>query len=124
MAKKILIVDDSSFVRESLKAICEKAGYKVVGVTGEGKDAIRLYMELMPDLVLLDVQMEPMNGLLVLEQIRKSDPKAKVLMVTVIAHKTTKETAISLGAAGYVMKPYTEPEIKHEIERIIGKPYQ
>lgn len=57
----ILIVDDAAFMRSSLQNIVEKAGHKVVGLAGDGSEAIRLYKTLRPDIVTMDIVMRGMS---------------------------------------------------------------
>lgn len=116
----ILVVDNASFMRSSLKYICEQAGHKVVGMAPDGREAIRLYKELKPDLVTMDILMEEMDGIQALEAIRKDDPAARVVMVTALGQEAKQEEAKRLGAAGYIRKPFKADEITKEIERVMG----
>ena len=117
----ILVVDNASFMRSSLKYICEQAGHKVVGTGADGREGIGLYKELKPDLVTMDILMEEMDGLQALEAIRKDDPTAKVLMVTALGQEAKQEEAKRLGAAGYIRKPFKVEDITKEIGRVMGK---
>lgn len=118
---KILILDDSSFMRSSLKYIVEGAGYEVVGMARDGEEGIKKYKELKPDIVTLDIMMEPMDGIAVLKLIMREDPEAKVLMVTAIGTEEKKEEAKKLGSSGYLRKPFNPEEVVAEIEKIIKK---
>ncbi|MBI1912657.1 MAG: response regulator [Deltaproteobacteria bacterium] len=115
----ILIVDNASFMRSSLKAICEQAGHKVVGMAADGREAVRLYKELKPDLVTMDILMEEMDGIQSLEEIRRYDPNARVVMVSAIGLEAKQEEARMLGAAGYIRKPFKAAEITSEIEKVL-----
>jgi two-component system chemotaxis response regulator CheY len=116
---KILIVDNASFMRSSLKFIVENAGHSVVGMAENGGDAIKLYKELKPDIVLMDILMEGMDGIQALESVRKDDPNARVIMVTALGQENLQEKARGLGAAGYIRKPFKQEEIVKEIERVM-----
>ena len=115
----ILIVDDSSFMRSSLKVIAERGGYEVVGMTGDGEDALAQHKRLRPDLVTLDILMEPMDGLTVLESIKECDPEAKVVMVTAIGQEEMQERAKRLGSSGYIRKPFNPQEVLREIGKVL-----
>lgn len=117
----ILVVDNASFMRSSLKYICEQAGHKVVGTGADGAEGVRLYKELKPDLVTMDILMEEMDGIQALEEIRKEDPNARIIMVTALGQEAKQEEAKRLGAAGYIRKPFMGDEITKEIERVMGK---
>lgn len=117
---KILVVDNASFMRNSMKYIVETAGHEVVGMAQDGSEAIKLYKELKPDVTLMDVLMEGMDGIQALENIRKEDSKAKVIMVTALGQENMVERAKELGAAGYIRKPFKVAEIIKEVERVMG----
>jgi len=116
---KIMIVDDASFMRGSLKFIVENAGHNVVGTAKDGSEALALYRELKPDLVTLDILMAGTDGLWALKAIRKEDPGAKVIMVTALGQEEKQEEAQKLGAVGYIRKPFKRQEIADEIERAL-----
>lgn len=118
---KILIVDNASFMRSSLKYIVEKAGHEVVGMAVDGNEAIKLYKELKPDIVTLDILMEGMDGLTALNIIRKDDPAVKVIMVTALGQSEKEDEAKKLGASGYIRKPFKVEDIVAEMERVLGK---
>ena len=117
----ILIADDASFMRGSLKFILENAGHEVVGTAKDGKEALSRYRELKPDLVTLDILMEGLDGLAALREITKEDPRAKVVMVTALGQEEKQEEAKKLGALGYIRKPFKRQEITDEIERVLSE---
>lgn len=110
------------FMRMSLKAIVEAAGHKVVGVAGNGNDAIRLYRELRPNVITLDINMEGMDGLSALKILMEQIPKPTVLMISADKQKTTVEHAKALGAAGFINKPFNPKEIVLVIKRVCVQP--
>jgi two-component system chemotaxis response regulator CheY len=117
---KILIVDDASFMRGSLKYIAENAGHEVVGMARDGSEALQLYKELKPDLVTLDILMKGQDGLSALEAIRKQSPEAKVIMVTALGQEEKQEEARRLGASGYIRKPFKQTQVVDEIESVLS----
>ena len=116
----ILIVDDASFMRGSLKYIVEGAGHSVTGMAKDGQEALEMYRKLKPDIVTLDILMRGVDGLSALKAIRKEDPKAKVIMVTALGQEEKQEEAHKLGACGYIRKPFKQTEIIDEIKRVLG----
>lgn len=118
---KILIVDDASFMRGSLKYIVESSGHQVVGMARDGKEAIEMYKKFKPDIVTLDILMKGMDGMAALKMLRELDPKAKVIMVSALGTDSKKEEAIILGASGYIRKPFKQSEILAEIEKVMRK---
>lgn len=117
---KIMIVDDASFMRSSLKFIVEKNGHTVVGAAADGKEAIVLYPKLAPDIVTLDILMREMDGITTLKALLKQDPNAKVIMVTAIGQESKQEEAKKLGAVGYIRKPFKPEDINEEIDKVLG----
>lgn len=116
----ILIADDASFMRGTLKYIAERAHHEVVGTAKEGKEALEMYTKLKPDLVFLDILMEGIDGITTLKAIRKQDPEAKVVMVTALGQEQKQKEAAKLGASGYIMKPFKREEITNEINKILS----
>lgn len=109
--KKILIVDDTAFMRLLLRQIIEKNGYEVVGEAENGQIAVEKYKELKPDLVTMDITMPVMDGIESLEHIKAYDPDAKVIMCTAIDEQERMIKAIELGAMEYFIKPFDAERI-------------
>jgi len=118
---RVLVVDDSAFMRNTLKYLFERAGHEVVGLATGGREAVDLFAKLEPDLVTLDVLMDDMDGIEALRLIRQMDPEAKVMMVTVQHQENLQQEARKLGASGYIKKPFKEEEMVQAVERVLGK---
>lgn len=121
MMATVLVVDDSSFMRNALKFIVEQAGHTVVGGAKDGEEAVEMYKKLSPDLVTMDILMPNAGGLDALAQIRQHDPSAKVIMVTALGQEEKQAEAQRLGAAGYIRKPFKQADVTNEINRVMGK---
>lgn len=118
---RILIVDDAAVIRRSLQHIVEKAGHEVVGMAGDGQNAVKLYKELKPDLVTMDVWLGEEDGIQVLKAIKKENPDARVIMITSTGWEEKKEDAKKLGVAGYIEKPFDAKIIADNIEKVIAE---
>ncbi len=118
---RILIVDDSQFMRSILKNLLTPKGHEVVGEASNGREAIEKYKKLRPDLVLLDIVMPDMDGLETLKEIKKIDPNAKVIMCTALGQQKIVIDALKAGARGYIVKPFKAELVLKEIERVLGK---
>ena len=105
---KVIIVDDDPLVSMSLKIILEadSAGDKIeVAETGtSGRQAVELYEKIKPDVILMDIRMEDMNGLEAGEKIIGSHPDAKILLLTTFLDDEYINKALKLGVKGYVLK--------------------
>lgn len=101
---RILVVDDDPSVVSILTKYFSDAGYSV-DAAAHGGDALIAVSQYQPDVVVLDILMEGLNGVQVLEQIRSLDPKIRVIMITGSGDASLKPTAMSMGAFAYVSKP-------------------
>lgn len=102
---KIIIIDDDYLVTTALKTILEASGNVEVLATGSnGEDAIRLYREYHPDIVLTDIQMQTMDGLTATKQIISENNDAKVLLLTTFSDDEYIISALKCGAKGYLLK--------------------
>jgi two-component system, chemotaxis family, chemotaxis protein CheY len=118
---RILIVDDASFMRASLKYIIENAGHEVVGMAKGGREAVDMYPRIKPDVVTMDILMEGMDGITALGELKKKHPEAKVIMVTALGQERYQAEADRLGAVGYIRKPFKVQQIVQELSRVLGK---
>ena len=102
---RVLVVDDDKLVAVSLKTILEADGeITVVGLGEAGDDAIRLYREQHPDILLMDIRMQGMSGLDAAECILKEDQAAKILFLTTFSDDEYIVKALNMGAKGYLLK--------------------
>jgi two-component system chemotaxis response regulator CheY len=120
VAKKILIVDDASFMRTVLKDIIKSNGLaSEVYEAADGVEGVKVYQKIQPDLVTMDVNMPRADGIQALRAILKIDPKAKVIMVTAIEEKHVVQDAMRLGARDYVVKPFDRSNVPLVINKVI-----
>ena len=117
--KKILIADDSMFMRRILKDILADK-YKIVEAES-GSQAEEQFKKENPDLVLLDIIMPEgeEEGLKVLKNIMKSDSKAKIIMITALGQDAIKEECIKLGIKDYIVKPFDEKQVTKAVEKYL-----
>lgn len=103
--KTVLIVDDSLFMRNYLKSILSDNKYEVLAGASKGKEAISLYREVKPDVVLLDFTLPDINGISVLKEIKKINPLAKVVICSAMGQKSLIIEALQHGAIDFIIKP-------------------
>lgn len=120
MATKILIVDDSAFMRAMLRGILVSEGFDIVGEACNGREAVDLFEELKPDLVTMDMVMPEMGGMEALQIIRGSDGDAKVVIVSAVDQRENLLEAIRSGATEYIVKPFDAPCVLKAINRALG----
>lgn len=117
--KKILIVDDASFIRANLKMMLEKNGFKVVGEAVNGVDGIKKYEMFKPDIVTMDITMPEMDGISSLKAIKQMDPLAKVIMVSAMGQESHVKEAVLAGAAGFIVKPFNEEQVVKGLNKLL-----
>lgn len=101
----ILIVDDDFLVSASLKTILETDEHiHIVGIGNNGLEAIKLYKEHLPDVLLMDIRMKELNGLEAAAQILACYPSAKILLLTTFSDDEYIVKALKIGAKGYLLK--------------------
>jgi two-component system, chemotaxis family, chemotaxis protein CheY len=119
MTKSVLIVDDAIFMRSILKKLVSKTeGFSVVGEASNGSEAIEKFKALKPDIVTLDIVMPIKDGIQTLRELLLLSPAAKVFMISAMGQEMLKDEALSLGAAGFIEKPFKEDEVVRTLRSI------
>ena len=111
MSKRIMVVDDSRLVRVQLEDVLAGTEYEVAAYCRSGEDAIEQYAAVQPDLVTMDIIMQGMDGLDAAEIILKKNPDARIVMVSSLAYDDTFERAKTIGARGFVDKPFHQEQL-------------
>jgi DNA-binding NarL/FixJ family response regulator len=122
---RVLVCDDQTVVREGLAAILgTDPEIEVVGMAGDGKEALALVPEVHPDLVLMDLQMPGMNGVEATQRLQANHPSVRVLALTTYAEDRWVFEAIGAGAAGYLLKDSRRDELLAAIKGTVeGKAF-
>jgi two-component system chemotaxis response regulator CheY len=121
MGKKIMLVDDTKFMRMMLANILKPKGYEIIAEAEDGLDAVDKYKQHKPDLVTMDIVMPHMDGIEAVKNIVASDSGAKVIMVTAVGQDSKVKEAIEAGARGYIVKPFQAPQVIEEVEKILSE---
>jgi two-component system, NtrC family, response regulator AtoC len=116
--ERILVVDDERLVRWSLRQKCEEWGYEVAEA-GAGEPGLRLAQQESPNLVLLDVRLPDINGIQVLEQLRKTPDAPAVIMITADPQLDDVKQALKLGAYDFIGKPLDFDELRVTIQNAL-----
>lgn len=115
--KKVLIVDDSAFMRMLLKEKVSNLGQTEIFEAANGIQAIETAKKQRPDLIFLDIILPDIDGETVLYTLRKAGIESKVIMVTAIGQKPLVERCKKLGISAYVVKPFDDTELTELIKR-------
>lgn len=117
-AGRVLIVDDQDLVREFCGRVLTCHGFEVMEAD-DGQQAIEMYRETQPDAVLLDVMMPTMDGITLLQELRRIDPNARVVMISGNKQEDIVKRALKLGARDYVLKPFHSTRLIGAVERLL-----
>ena len=119
MSIGVLIVDDLAFVKLVLKDIVERAGFRVVGLASDGEEALKMFEELGPQVVLLDITMPKMDGITALRHMRKLNPHAHIIMCSALGQQRLILQAIGLGARDFIVKPFRPERVVGSIKKAL-----
>jgi len=119
MGIDVLIVDDLTFIKMVLRDLVEKAGFRVVGEASDGEEALRMYADKRPDIVLLDITMPKMDGLTALKKLLALDPSARVIMCSALGQQRLILEAIQLGAKDFIVKPFRPERVIGSIKKVL-----
>ncbi len=114
----VIVVDDD---KDTVEVFCEYLAIKDIQVLGrgyDGKTAVELYKKHNPDVVLLDVMMPDFDGFYGLENIRKINPDAKIIMVTADLTSDTEKKLVDLKASAMIYKPYEIDSVIETIDKV------
>lgn len=118
MKRKILVVDDSYYMRTMLKNLLADAGHDIIGEAANGEEALKLAKTLSPDMVTLDVILPDTTGLEVLKEIKKDMPQLKVVIVSAVGQELVVNEAIQNGAIAYIVKPFNEDKVLEVVDNV------
>ena len=121
MSKRVLVVDDSVFMRDIIKDIFAAGGFSVVGEAGNGVEAVEKYKELKPDLVTMDLVMPYRNGIDATREILRADSKALVVMCSALGQETMVMEAIEAGAVDFIVKPPRAEDVLAVVKKVLGE---
>ena len=115
---KVMIVDDSLFMRNRIAGTLEENGYETIKAS-DGVAAVDIFREQRPDVVLMDITMPRKDGLEALVEIRQIDPAAKVIMLTALDQPLAAGRAIRHGAKDFLTKPVRPSELLRALQKVL-----
>ncbi len=116
--KKILVVDDEESIHLLYKEELEEEGYEVLSALN-GEDALKLFDEASPDLVILDINMPEMDGIEVLRQMKQKRPSVPVILSS--AYPEYKQDLASWASDDYIVKSFNLDDLKDSVKRHLQK---
>lgn len=109
--KKVLIVDDSGYMRQVIRRHLESKGFEVSGEASDGSEVVALAESLKPDLITMDLSMKNLGGIEATKQVKKAVPDAKVIVVSALGESRFIKEAVAAGAHDFIIKPFTEDRL-------------
>ena len=119
--KRILIADDASFMRQMIRDIIEPEGYEVVGEAADGVEVIDQFLDLRPDLVMMDIVMPKRSGIDAVKAIKVEDPCATVVMCSALGQEMLVMEAIEAGAKDFIVKPFKPDAVLATLGKVLEK---
>jgi two-component system response regulator AtoC len=118
MGLKVLVADDEEDILEVIQDRLEACGFTVV-TAANGAEALRRISTERFDGVFLDVKMPEMNGIEVLEEVRKKDTRLPIIIITSSTSREAAIASLAKGASEFILKPFDWPELKSKIEKVL-----
>jgi len=120
MSTRILLAEDHAIVREGLRSLLEKqTDMEIIGETEDGRKAVELVRELMPDIVIMDISMPNLNGIDATRRITSEFPDVKVIALSIHANRRFVTDMLSAGAVGYILKECMFDELVRAIKTVV-----
>lgn len=116
---RILVCDDSAFMRMMLKRVLVENGHEVVGEAGDGMEAVQLYRQHKPDLITMDITMPKMDGIQAVTHIHEEDPLVRIIMVTALGQRAIITDALKAGASDFIVKPFDNIQVIETIKKVL-----
>jgi len=114
-----MLVDDAAFMRMMLKDILSSNGYEIVGEAENGAVAVEKYIDLRPEITIMDITMPEMDGLKAVKEIRAKDSGAKIIMCSAMGQQAMVIEAIQSGAKDFVVKPFQPDRVLEAVAKAL-----
>jgi len=117
---RVLIADDTAFMRKMLSDALAKGGHEIVGEATNGEEAVQAFRDHRPEVTTLDITMPEKDGLTALREIVAIDPSAKVIMCSALGQEAKVLESIKNGAKDFVVKPFQPERVLEAIAKALG----
>jgi two-component system, chemotaxis family, chemotaxis protein CheY len=121
---RLMIVDDSSIIRQRIARVVEMGmipDVAVVGLAKNGKEAVQMCRQHLPDVVTMDLTMPEMDGVTCIEHLIQVKPTMQILVISALKDKATALEALHSGANGFVCKPFTDKQLANAFNELLGR---
>ncbi len=116
---RIVLADDHTLMRHGLRKIFEeRPDWQIAGEAGNGREAVKLALEMKPDVLILDIAMPQLNGIEVARQVLRREPKIAILVLSMYADEAYVVQAMQAGAKGYLLKDSADVDLLKAVESV------
>ena len=119
MKTRVLVVDDSLFMRTAMTKILAENGMEIAGEADDGQSAVDTYKELRPDIVTMDIIMPEKSGIDAVREILAIDPNAIIVMCSALGQKALVDDALNAGAIDFLVKPFNASRVVEVVEKAL-----
>lgn len=116
---KLMIVDDSNIIRNRIQRAYNGERFTLVATASNGLDAIEKFKIYRPDVITMDITMPQMEGIECIERIVALDTSVRILVISALSDKSTGIKALSLGAGGFLCKPFSDEELVEALDEMM-----
>ncbi len=119
MPARLIVVDDTLFMRKMLRDLLTRQGYEVAAEARNGREALAFYQEHHPDLVIMDITMPEMDGIEAVRAILQVNPKARIVMCSALGQDGPVMEALEAGALDFVLKPFLPEKVLEAVQKTL-----
>jgi two-component system chemotaxis response regulator CheY len=117
---RLMIVDDTLFMRRMLRDLLVAQGYEVAAEARNGREAVENYQKTLPDLVIMDITMPEMDGIEAVRAILQADPQARIVMCSALGQNGPVMEALQAGALDFVLKPFLPEKVLEVTQKVLS----
>lgn len=118
MSKRVLVIDDSTYIRTQIRDAVLDAGLEVAGEAKNGETGLDLALELQPEVITLDNMLPDMSGLDVLQALKEAKTTSVIIMISAVGKPSAIQEAMENGATEYIVKPFTHEDLTNLLKRL------
>lgn len=115
---KVLVVDDSEFMRKVLRNILEAGGHKVIEAKS-ADEAFERFVKESPEIVTMDIVMPDKDGIEAVKRLKEANFKAKIIMISALGHQKTVMRSLEAGAVDFIIKPFTADDVLESVNAVL-----
>ena len=115
---KVLVVDDSEFMRKVLRNILEAGGHKVIEA-GSADEALDRFVKEGADVITMDIVMPDKDGIEAVKRLKEANQGVKIIMVSALGHQRTVMRSLEAGAVDFIIKPFTADDVLESVNAVL-----